>query len=126
VDALLAVGEALGAKDAYTGRHSRRVSAFAEAIGRELGLRARELDDLRMAGQLHDVGKIGIPDKVLGKEGPLDDEEYGCLKEHPVIGDQILGGTTSGSTAGGSRTDCGVRRSRWPPASWPWLIRSTP
>ncbi len=83
VDALLAVGEALGAKDAYTGRHSRRVSAFAEA-------RARELDDRRMAGQLPDVGKIGIPDKVLGKEGPLDDEEYGCLKEHPVIGDQIL------------------------------------
>ncbi len=90
VDALLAVGEALGAKDAYTGRHSRRVSAFAEAIGRELGLCARELGDLRMAGQLHDVGKIGIPDEVLGKEGPLDDEEYGCLKEHPVIGEQIL------------------------------------
>lgn len=90
VDALLAVGEALGAKDAYTRRHSRRVSAFAEAIGREMGLTARELGDVRMAGQLHDVGKIGIPDEVLGKEGPLDDGEYGCLKQHPVIGEQIL------------------------------------
>jgi HD-GYP domain-containing protein (c-di-GMP phosphodiesterase class II) len=90
VDALLAVGEALGAKDAYTRRHSKRVSAFGEAIGREMGLSSSELCDLRLAGQLHDVGKIGIPDDVLGKAGPLDDEEYDRLKQHPVIGEQIL------------------------------------
>lgn len=90
IDALLAVGEALGAKDAYTRRHSKRVSAFGEAIGREMGLSGRELCDLRLAGQLHDVGKIGIPDELLGKAGPLDDEEYGRLKQHPMIGEQIL------------------------------------
>jgi HD-GYP domain-containing protein (c-di-GMP phosphodiesterase class II) len=90
VDALLAVGEALGAKDAYTRRHSKRVSAFGEAIGREMGLSSSELCDLRLAGQLHDVGKIGIPDDVLGKAGPLDEEEYARLKQHPVIGEQIL------------------------------------
>ncbi|UCF41228.1 MAG: HD-GYP domain-containing protein [Gemmatimonadota bacterium] len=90
MDALVAVGEALAAKDAYTRRHSWRVSAFSEAIGRELGLSGRELCDLRLAGQLHDVGKIGVPDELLIKAGPLDDAEYGRLKQHPVIGEQIL------------------------------------
>ncbi len=90
LDALLSVGEALGAKDAYTRSHSRRVREYAAAIGRELGLGTAELRDVRLAGQLHDVGKIGVPDRLLSKTGPLTDEEYADLMQHTLIGEQIL------------------------------------
>jgi hypothetical protein len=85
-----AVAEALQAKDAYTRSHSARVSAYAAAVAQELGMSKREVDQVKLAAQLHDVGKIGVPDDLLCKEGPLTDEERRRFMWHTVIGEQIL------------------------------------
>src|SRR5262249_43534666 len=81
---------AIDAKDAYTFGHSERVGRIAVELGRELGLAEDELSDLYLAGLLHDIGKIGIRDEVLGKQGPLSAEEMNHLKQHPRIGYAIL------------------------------------
>ena len=69
----------------------RSVSAYSVLIGKYLGLSDSELEDLRVGGLFHDVGKIGIPDTILLKNGKLTDEEYAEIKKHPMIGVQILG-----------------------------------
>lgn len=83
---------ALEAKDAYTYGHSSQVSAMAYAIGRKMGLNDEELFTVRIAALLHDIGKIGIPDRVLNKPGRLDEEERNLIEQHPVIGAKILAG----------------------------------
>ncbi len=90
-NAVWAVAEALKAKDPYTRGHSKRVSVYAAAMAQELGFSDSEIRELRLAGQLHDVGKIGVPDSVLNKAGPLTPEEYQQVTKHSVIGEQILG-----------------------------------
>jgi hypothetical protein len=82
--------QAVEAKDAYTGGHLRRVSEYAVAVGEKLGLRGRELETLHYASLLHDVGKIGVPESVLHKEGPLDAQETGLMRLHPEIGARML------------------------------------
>ncbi len=77
-------------RDDDTGAHTRRVGEMAYRIGRRLGLEDDELDTLRRAAPLHDVGKIGISDQILLKPGPLTDEEYQAMKRHTLIGEQIL------------------------------------
>jgi hypothetical protein len=86
-DALI---QAIEAKDAYTGGHLRRVSEYAVAVGEKLGLRGRELETLHYASLLHDVGKLGVPESVLGKEGPLDPRETDLMRQHPEIGARML------------------------------------
>ncbi len=86
-----AMADAIGKKDAYTGGHTRRVGIFSEKIGRELGLSFAEMNDLRLSALLHDVGKIGIEDKILKKSAALTDEEFEIMKQHPRLGDEILG-----------------------------------
>jgi len=86
-DALI---QAVEAKDAYTGGHLRRVSEYAVEVGQKLGLRGRDLKTLHYASLLHDVGKHGVPESVLRKEGPLDDHEIGLMRQHPEIGARIL------------------------------------
>jgi two-component system cell cycle response regulator len=66
------------------------VGALAAAIGREIGLSAEELDVLRRAAELHDIGKIAIPDAILSKPGPLDEDEWRLIRTHTVIGERIL------------------------------------
>jgi len=83
---------ALDAKDPYTYGHSERVGRIAVELGRELGLNEDELGDIYLAGLLHDVGKIGIRDTVLGKVGPLTPEEFEHIKQHVTIGYTILSG----------------------------------
>ncbi len=78
------------AKDKYTRGHSERVSQYMVLIGKYLGLKEEELKILRIGGLFHDIGKIGIPDSVLLKEGKLTDEEYSEIKNHPAIGKHIL------------------------------------
>jgi HD-GYP domain-containing protein (c-di-GMP phosphodiesterase class II) len=78
------------AKDSYTAGHSTRVTLYSVIIGEELGLDVEQLRRLRLAGLLHDVGKIGIRDSVLGKPGRLTDEEFAMMKSHPQVGENIL------------------------------------
>jgi diguanylate cyclase (GGDEF)-like protein len=70
--------------------HLEGVASLAAATGRRLGLGAPALDDLRRAGQLHDIGKIAIPDQILHKPGPLDDDEWAFVRQHSVVGERIL------------------------------------
>ncbi len=81
---------ALEAKDPYTCGHSTRVADLAHELGERSGLRGEELENLHIAAHLHDIGKIGIPDRVLHKAGALTPEERETIQEHPVIGYQIL------------------------------------
>ena len=68
------------------------ISEFAVAVGEELGLPAPELRAVRMGALLHDVGKIGIPESILNKPGPLTDDEFTVMKRHTVIGADIVAG----------------------------------
>lgn len=85
---------AIDAKDSYTAGHSERVARTAVELGKELNLSEEELNDIYLAGLLHDIGKIGIRDDVLSKNGPLTDEERQHINEHVVIGHRILSGLT--------------------------------
>lgn len=78
------------AKDKYTRGHSDRVSEYAVLLGKYLGLSDVDLDTLRVGGLFHDIGKIGVPDAIIQKEGKLDDNEYSQIKQHPNIGVHIL------------------------------------
>lgn len=90
VATLEALINALEAKNAYLAGHSARVAAFAATMAHEMGLSDDEVEQIRMAGRLHDLGKIGIRESVLDKQGPLTDEEYRHIKQHVTIGSQIL------------------------------------
>lgn len=82
---------AVEVRDAYTNLHSTRVAEISMEIGKSMGCTKEELDILNFAGRLHDIGKIGIRDDILLKPGPLDGEEFEKIKEHPVIGGNIVG-----------------------------------
>lgn len=84
------LAEAIDAKDTYTNGHSGRVAEYAYEIARRFGYSRKQQDEIYMAGLLHDVGKIGVPDSVINKPGKLTDEEYTQIKIHPVLGDRIL------------------------------------
>jgi PAS domain S-box-containing protein len=81
---------AVEAKDKYTEGHSSRVSLFAKRIGQAMNMNPLELEELEIAGMLHDIGKIGIDDEILTKKGSLTQEEYTIMKSHPTIGKKIL------------------------------------
>lgn len=80
----------LRAKDEYTYKHSRRVAEIAAQIGNELGFPAETLGQLHLGGLLHDIGKIGVDDRILQKEDVLNDDEFEDVKQHPRIGCIIL------------------------------------
>ena len=86
---LVSLATALDAKDNYTSGHSQRVGSYAEALGAAVGLAGRERRDLRRAGLLHDIGKIGTNLAYLNKPGALTTEEYQEVKRHPMIGYEI-------------------------------------
>ena len=88
---LYAFVEAIEARDPYTKQHSNRVADISCIIGAHMGCSARELDLLDFSGKLHDIGKIGVRDKILLKTAQLDDEEFRIIKTHPEIGANIVG-----------------------------------
>ncbi len=88
---LYAFVETIEARDPYTKQHSTRVSSYAVSVARAMGCSQEEVDELNVSGNLHDIGKIGIPDDILLKPGRLTDEEYEVIKRHPVIGSNIIG-----------------------------------
>ena len=79
------------ARDTTTDGHCQRLAHYASALGRTLGLDADDVADLARGGFLHDLGKVGIPDAVLLKPGPLTPDEYELMKAHTVIGDRLCG-----------------------------------
>jgi diguanylate cyclase (GGDEF)-like protein/PAS domain S-box-containing protein len=87
---VLALAAALDERDTYTHEHSRTVAGYAAAIGARLGLDGDQLEDLRIAGLLHDIGKVGVADSILRKPGPLDDTEWAEMRRHPEIGARLL------------------------------------
>ena len=84
------LAEAIDAKDTYTNGHSTRVAQYSKEIARRFGYSKKDQDDIYMMGLLHDVGKIGVPDEVINKTARLTDEEFALIKNHPVIGFNIL------------------------------------
>jgi response regulator RpfG family c-di-GMP phosphodiesterase len=88
---LYAFVEAIEARDPYTKQHSASVSGYAISIARKNGCSQEEIAKLNISGNLHDIGKIGIPDNILLKPGQLTDVEYKIIKKHPVIGSNIIG-----------------------------------
>ncbi|MCR5545710.1 MAG: HD domain-containing protein [Lachnospiraceae bacterium] len=85
-----ALSSAIDAKDKYTNGHSRRVADYSQMIAKEAGMSEEDCEKVYFAALLHDVGKIGISLDILSKETRLTDEEFAKIKEHPVIGGQIL------------------------------------
>jgi diguanylate cyclase (GGDEF)-like protein len=81
---------ALEARDGYTGEHSDAVHQLSAAVARRLGLDRHAVGEVQAVAILHDVGKIGIPDQVLHKRGPLDSGEWVLMRRHPIIGERIL------------------------------------
>lgn len=91
LDTIRTIVATIDAKDGYTHHHSERVAAFSRGIAREAGIENEQmLRKIRLAGLLHDIGKIGVPDAILNKPGSLTDEEYEEVKKHTVYGEQIL------------------------------------
>lgn len=88
---VLSLAEVLDLRDPRTSAHSQAVGRYAEVIGRELGLPAARLQRLRLAGMLHDIGKVGIPDSILDKPGPLSPAEWDEVRRHPEMAARILG-----------------------------------
>ena len=114
----------MDAKDSYTRSHCQTVSQLCGLIGAELGLDAARLTRLRLAGLLHDVGKIGVPDAILNKPAKLTEDEYEHMKRHSLLGYDIVQAadmgsrragcaiTTSASTGAAIPTGSPARRSR--------------
>lgn len=90
VEAVAALVAAVEVKDRETQGHNHRVAEICVQVGRELGMTASDLRTLARSGLLHDVGKLGIPDAILHKQGPLNDAEWAVMKTHPEIGLRIL------------------------------------
>jgi len=90
LNAITALAYALEAKDRYTSGHSQRVTEMSVAIARELKMPRGKVEKIRLAGLIHDIGKIGIRESVLNKPGSLTDDEYGHIKSHPELGEHIL------------------------------------
>jgi diguanylate cyclase (GGDEF)-like protein/putative nucleotidyltransferase with HDIG domain len=89
-DTVAALAEALLERDRYTGEHSERVSEMAAEVARAMALDEREVERVRCAALLHDIGKVGIPDDILRKGSDLTEPEWRTMREHPIIGERIV------------------------------------
>jgi HD-GYP domain-containing protein (c-di-GMP phosphodiesterase class II) len=85
-----ALSNAVEARDAYTGKHAERVTAYGIALAQATGLNTDMLPELEFGFLLHDVGKVGVPDAILFKPGSLSQDEFALIAQHPVIGSEIL------------------------------------
>jgi putative nucleotidyltransferase with HDIG domain len=87
---IYAMASAVETRDPYTAGHQHRVADLANAIAREMGLSAERIQGVRMAGVIHDVGKIAIPAEILSKPGRINEIEFALIKTHPQVGYDIL------------------------------------
>ena len=87
---VVALANAIESRDAYTATHGERMIALAERIAREFGCSDREVEDIRWGARLHDIGKIGVSDALLRKPTMLTEQEWTAMRQHPVLGEEIL------------------------------------
>ena len=90
LDFIKVLAATIDAKDPYTRGHSHRVSELSVSIAQELGIKSDLINDIQIGSLLHDIGKIGVPDQVLGKTTQLNSDEYEQIKKHPSVGHQIM------------------------------------
>ena len=90
LDTVTSLAFAIDAKDHYTQGHSQKVSAYAALIAEALNMNDAEVEEVRLGAVLHDIGKVGIPEQILNKSGPLNPEEWDMMKSHVVFGAKIL------------------------------------
>jgi diguanylate cyclase (GGDEF)-like protein len=90
LDTVTSLAYAIDAKDQYTQGHSQKVSAYAALLAEALGMSESEVEEIRLGAVLHDVGKVGIPEQILNKSGPLNPEEWETMKTHVVFGGRLL------------------------------------
>jgi diguanylate cyclase (GGDEF)-like protein/putative nucleotidyltransferase with HDIG domain len=90
LESITAFANTIRVKDSYTAEHTEKTVKIALAIGKKLGLKSRQLRNLRYAALLHDLGKVGIPERILRKPGKLTPEEFKEIKKHPLVGVEIL------------------------------------
>ena len=90
LETIAALSRSMEAKDNYTGGHTERVSDIAVGLAKRLGYGGADLDAIEIGALMHDIGKIGIPESILHKPGPLDNDEWIVMKRHPVISELIL------------------------------------
>ena len=92
IKSLLVLADVVEARDPYTGGHIWRVSQFAKLLAIKIGLTETEALKISLGGYVHDLGKIGIPEEILLKEGKLSEAEYSLVKTHPLIGKKLIDG----------------------------------
>lgn len=90
IQTIVTIANTIDAKDEYTRGHSRRVAEYSTMIAQEMGLDGNMVREIRSIALLHDIGKIGVPDSVLNKPGKLTNEEYDIMKQHTMMGAEIL------------------------------------
>jgi putative nucleotidyltransferase with HDIG domain len=90
LDTVTSLAFAIDAKDHYTQGHSQKVSAYAALIAEALEMNEAEVEEVRLGAILHDIGKVGIPETILNKSGPLNPEEWEIMKSHVIFGAKIL------------------------------------
>lgn len=112
------LGLAAEYKDNETGKHVIRMSHFSQRLGLAIGMSEREADDLLTAAPMHDIGKIGIPDRILQKPGPLDAEEWKIMKTHTTIGAHIVGAHQTGMLGMAHRIALG-HHEKWDGSGYP-------
>jgi HD-GYP domain-containing protein (c-di-GMP phosphodiesterase class II) len=111
-----ALANAVEARDAYTGKHAERVSAYGMQLGRQMGLRLAEEAQVEFGFLLHDVGKVAIPDAILFKPDPLDEMERALMQRHTIIGSEILRDV---SFLGEAKAVVRSHHERWDGAGYP-------
>jgi HD-GYP domain-containing protein (c-di-GMP phosphodiesterase class II) len=89
-DVVMVLTSALEERDRYTGDHSVSLVELTSRVGDSIGLGRDEIESIRTAAVLHDIGKIGVPDAILHKPAALDEREWEIMREHPVIGERII------------------------------------
>jgi len=92
VSTLASLSAAIEARDPYLRGHSSRVTAYAEALARRLGWAGLKIEELKLGGSLHDVGKMSVAEHILRKPGPLTDAEFNALRRHPAEGVRLIAG----------------------------------
>jgi len=90
LETIAALSRSMEAKESYTGGHTERVAEIALGLAERLGYTGADLDAIEIGALMHDIGKIGIPESILRKPGPLDNDEWLVMKRHPVISELIL------------------------------------